>query len=230
MRSVRILAGILALLLILNLAGCQNTEQPAEKENENPSQIHQTAEALSANITSKETSDAFESHESVQKAEEIHSRKDSASQRTESTMPEVSKAPQKEKETALQNSEPAKPPAAASEKVEQNTVETKREKSIYDFPFNIEEIRKELIAVGESMGLVHIVVDDGVPITKDNASWANPVTASESFQGAKLRRALKDYVQSMPKLIKSYGGEEIKYFTIYTESLGNGSYRIYFLY
>ena len=75
-----------------------------------------------------------------------------------------------------------------------------------------------------------ITTDDGTAITPDNASWATPVTASESFQGERLKRKLTDYVQSMPDIITAYGGAPIEYFTIYIEPLGSGSYRIYFLY
>lgn len=80
------------------------------------------------------------------------------------------------------------------------------------------------------MGLTHITTDDGMKITPDNASWATPVTASESFQGERLKRKLTDYVQSMPDIITAYGGAPIEYFTIYIEPLGSGNYRIYFLY
>lgn len=75
------------------------------------------------------------------------------------------------------------------------------------------------------MGLTH-----SGDLTPDNASWATPVTASADFQGENLKCRLKDYVQSMPGLITAYGGNPIQYFTIYTEPLGGGSYRIYFLY
>lgn len=98
-------------------------------------------------------------------------------------------------------------------------------KSIYDFEFDIDAIRAELIAVGEGIGLTH-----SGDLTPDNASWATPVTASADFQGENLKRRLKDYVQSMPELITAYGGNSIQYFTIYAEPLGGGSYWIYFLY
>lgn len=98
-------------------------------------------------------------------------------------------------------------------------------KSIYDFEFDIDAIRAELIAVGEGMGLTH-----SGDLTPDTASWSTPVTASPDFQGANLERRLKDYVQSMPGLITAYGGNQIEYFTIYAEPLGGGSYRFYFLY
>ena len=103
---------------------------------------------------------------------------------------------------------------------------TPESKSIYDYEFDIDAIRAELIAVGEEgMGLTH-----SGDLTPDTASWSTPVTASADFQGANLERRLKDYVRSMPGLITAYGGNQIEYFTIYAEPLGGGSYRFYFLY
>ena len=103
-------------------------------------------------------------------------------------------------------------------------------KTAYDYAFDIEAIRSDLIAIGESMGLTHITSDDGTEITPSNSSWATPVTASKSFQGENLKRKLTDYVQSMPSILSAYGGATIEYFTIYIEPLDGGSYRIYFLY
>lgn len=103
-------------------------------------------------------------------------------------------------------------------------------KDIYDYAFDADAIRTELISLGESMGLAHITDDDGIPCTPDTCSWASPVTASESFQGDQLKRALCDYVTSMPALLASYGGTEIAYFTIYVQDNGGGSYTFYFLY
>lgn len=103
-------------------------------------------------------------------------------------------------------------------------------KTAYDYAFDIEAIRSDLIAIGESMGLTHITSDDGTEITPSNSSWATPVTASRSFQGENLKRKLTDYVQSMPGILSAYGGAAIEYFTIYVEPLDGGSYRIYFLY
>ena len=103
-------------------------------------------------------------------------------------------------------------------------------KTAYDYAFDIEAIRSDLIAVGQSMGLTHITSDDGTEITPSNSSWATPVTASRSFQGENLKQKLTDYVQSMPSILSAYGGVAIEYFTIYIEPLDGGSYRIYFLY
>lgn len=119
------------------------------------------------------------------------------------------------------------PPSAATdpESIQVQTTEPEVQKSAYDYEFDIEVIRQELLAVGESMGLA---VDGS--LTPYNSSWSNPVIASESFQGTGLERTLRDYVRSMPDIIVAYGGKSIQYFNIYAESLGGGSYQIYFLY
>lgn len=134
---------------------------------------------------------------------------------------------------------PAEPPAAAQpqepepvapEEPVQPPVEPEKPKTIYDYAFDADAIRSELIALGQSMGLTHITEDDGIPCTPDTCSWAAPVTASESFQGDNLKRALQNYVTSMPSTIASYGGTQVTSFTIYVQDNGGGSYTFYFLY
>lgn len=134
---------------------------------------------------------------------------------------------------------PAEPPAVTQqpepepivpEEPVQPPAQPEIPKTIYDFAFDANAIRAELIAIGQSMGLAHITEDDGIPCTPDTCSWAAPVTASESFQGDNLKRALKDYVTSMPSIIGSYGGAQLTSFTIYVQDNGGGSYTFYFLY
>ena len=101
-------------------------------------------------------------------------------------------------------------------------------KSIYDAPFDIEHIRAELIAVGESMGMRHrTAYKDGTVITPDNSSWELPITANASFSGAVLKRSLHDYVSSYNEY-ELYGGEPITDFTIYVKQTADG-YEFYFL-
>lgn len=130
--------------------------------------------------------------------------------------------------------EPPKPTETPAEPNQEETpvsaVEPESPKTIYDYAFDAEAIRSELIALGQSMGLTHITDDDGIPCTPDTCSWASPVTASESFQGNSLKRALQNYVTSMPSTIASYGGTQITCFTIYVRDNGGGSYTFYFLY
>jgi len=101
-------------------------------------------------------------------------------------------------------------------------------KSIYDAPFDIEQIRAELIAVGESMGMRHrTAYKDGTVITPDNSSWELPITANASFSGAVLKRSLHDYVSSYDEY-ELYGGEPITDFTIYVKQTAD-DYEFYFL-
>lgn len=134
-------------------------------------------------------------------------------------------APEQKIEIPSQSSEPEV--SAASEP---ETVPAEAPKSIYDYEFDVEAIRVELILLGESMGLTHITSDDGIACTPDTCSWASPITASQSLQGDNLMRALQSYVSSMPSIIISYGGSAISCFTIYVQDNGGGSYTFYFLY
>lgn len=151
----------------------------------------------------------------------------------ESTVPpELRAEPTKtETEQPQEKTDAPKAPATTEPPAKTETpTEPVKPKTAYDYAFDIEAIRSDLIAVGQSMGLTHITSDDGTEITPSNSSWATPVTASRSFQGENLKQKLTDYVQSMPSILSAYGGAAIKYFTIYIEPLDGGSYRIYFLY
>ncbi len=129
---------------------------------------------------------------------------------TEKPKPEAPKPPVSE-----ETKEPKKPVQSDKEPPAEQPTEEVKPKTAYDYEFDIEAIRSDLISLGCSMGLTHITTDDGMAITPDNASWATPVTASECFQGERLKRKLTDYVQSMPDIITAYGGAPIEYFTIY---------------
>lgn len=159
---------------------------------------------------------------------------------TESTVPSEKKAeptktevkqPQESENKPQEKTDAPKAPATTEPPAKTKTpTEPVKPKTAYDYAFDIEAIRSDLIAVGQSMGLTHITSDDGTEITPSNSSWATPVTASKSFQGENLKRKLTDYVQSMPSILSAYGGAAIEYFTIYVEPLDGGSYRVYFLY
>lgn len=131
----------------------------------------------------------------------------------EAPKPEPQPEPQPEPEPKPEP-EPVPPPAPA---------ET-QPKTCYDYPFDTEAIRGELIGIGQGAGLAH------VEKTLDNSSWAAPVTASEGFQGEALKRSLVDYVSSMPAMAEMYGGNPLTEFCIYVEDAGGGSYTFYFLY
>ncbi len=235
---------IFAMLLLFALTGCNNTtaknNPPEPFSSSESNEISSDTDTLPA---TEETSEVEQTPEPMQSTEPVETESTAESKSTESSKqkePEQTaiqtsapkdEPPQKtESETPIVTPETETPPPAPPVQTETTESAPPQEtppqpKSIYDFEFDIEAIRAELIAVGEGMGLTH-----SGDLTPDTASWSTPVTASPDFQGANLERRLKDYVQSMPGLITAYGGNQIEYFTIYAEPLGGGSYRFYFLY
>lgn len=256
MKKNRLFAVVLAGVLAIGLAGCGNHLQAAGKESSIPMQAMKRAEVLQMvedNIVAAAEEPAPASAEpetasnpvtepaqpgEEKQPEDLVGKENPAaaapvpeeqprqSETWNQTVPEETP----ESQPASLPVQPTLPAPAEPQAPEVVEPEPSVPKSAYDYEFDIEAIRQELIALGEGMGLSHITADDGRAVTPDTASWATPVTASESFQGANLERKLKDYVQSMPDIITAYGGDPITLFTIYAEPLGGGSYRIYFLY
>lgn len=156
---------------------------------------------------------------------------ESASRNPEAgAQPEVTPSQPVQSETASTNPTVAETPIEPIPEQVPEVSEQPPAKTIYDYEFDVEAIRLELIGLGQSMGLTHMTEDDGIACTPDTCSWASPITASENFQGDRLERALKDYVTSMPSLLSAYGGTQITSFCIYVQSNGGGSYTFYFLY
>ena len=234
------IAVLTAMLLVLGLTGCNNTaaknNPPEPFSSSESNEISSEPDTLPA---TKETSGVETTPEPTQSTEPAETQSTAEVRDTESSKekePEQTSAPQDEppqkteSETPTVTPETETPPPAPPVQTETTESAPPQEtppqpKSIYDYEFDVDAIRAELIAVGEGMGLTH-----SGDLTPDTASWSTPVTASADFQGANLERRLKDYVRSMPGLITAYGGNQIEYFTIYAEPLGGGSYRFYFLY
>lgn len=238
------IAVLTAMLLVLGLTGCNNTaaknNPPEPFSSSESNEISSDTDTLPATEETSEVEQTPESTQSTEPAEtqstaEVRDTESSKEKEPEQTAVQTSapqdEPPQKtESETPTITPETETPPPAPPVQTETTESTPPQEtppqpKSIYDYEFDIDAIRAELIAVGEGMGLTH-----SGDLTPDTASWSTPVTASADFQGANLERRLKDYVQSMPGLITAYGGNQIEYFTIYAEPLGGGSYRFYFLY
>lgn len=98
-------------------------------------------------------------------------------------------------------------------------------KSAYDYPFDINVIRSDCIAIGESIGYTL-----NTSLTPQNATWWNPVTASESNQGDTLRTFLEQYIRfHTVSNFSAYGLDEITEFNICCEANGDG-YTIYFVF
>lgn len=150
------------------------------------------------------------------------------------TQPESAKPTEPPKET--EQPKPTEPPAPPAPTEPAPTepptpvdteppVETKP-KTAYDYEFDINAIRADCIAIGQGMGYTL-----NTSLTPQNATWWNPVTASESNQGSTLKSALEQYIRfHTVSNLGAYGLDEITEFNICCESRGSGSYAIYFVF
>ena len=117
---------------------------------------------------------------------------------------------------------PTEPPAPVETEPPMET----QPKTAYDYEFDINAIRADCIAIGQGMGYTL-----NTSLTPQNATWWNPVTASESNQGSILRSRLEQYIRfHTVENLSAYGLDEITEFNIYCESIGGGSYAIYFVF
>ena len=123
---------------------------------------------------------------------------------------------------------PTEPPATTEPPIPAETeppVET-QPKTAYDYEFDINAIRADCIAIGQGMGYTL-----NASLSPQNATWWNPVTASESNQGSGLRSRLEQYIRfHTVENLGAYGLDEITEFNICCESRGGGSYAIFFVF
>ena len=123
---------------------------------------------------------------------------------------------------------PSEPPAPTEPPAPVETeppVETPP-KTAYDYEFDINAIRADCIAIGQGMGYTL-----NTSLSPQNATWWNPITASESNQGSGLRSRLEQYIRfHTVENLSAYGLDEITEFNICCESIGGGSYVIYFVF
>ena len=115
---------------------------------------------------------------------------------------------------------PTEPPSTTEPPVETQP------KTAYDYEFDINAIRADCIAIGQGMGYTL-----NTSLSPQNATWWNPITASESNQGNGLRSRLEQYIRfHTVENLSAYGLDEITEFNICCESIGGGSYAIYFVF
>ena len=86
------------------------------------------------------------------------------------------------------------------------------------------------MAYGQSLGLRHLAVDDGIVRTPDNSSWSNPVTIYSGDNPNLIETALKNKIAYLPQIVEDTGGPKIDYFIVYVEDLGGGNCKIYIMY
>lgn len=86
------------------------------------------------------------------------------------------------------------------------------------------------MAYGQSLGLRHLAVDDGMVKTPDNSSWSTPTTIYSTSNPSFIEIGLKNKIAYLPQSVEDYGGPKIDYFIVYVEDLGGGNCKIYIMY
>ena len=253
---------VLFTALLVALTGCQSSESPdtttissslpdsaemtsgtssvdADRESRVPEGTHVSS---AGNISSVPSSDAAEKSSSASQPDTAGttSRKSDASAEQKPTVTpgqtnsrdggddSVLSAPVSSNPPVTPPSE-EKPPASNPEVSEQ----PEPEKSIYDFPFDIEQIKAEMVQIGvNEMGWRYRThYNDGRAITPDNSSWSETVIANQNIQGERLKKQLYELMTLFTdEFRESYGGDPITAFSIYVEPLENGAYVFYLLY
>ena len=231
MKKQKTLAVLLAGLITLSLAGCaaDNANDNAESGTvSTESSITVTDSTSEPTAESSLPAGTESTDESMAEKEKAESTASADSGKTETAKPADTESPTE----PPKQTEPPRQTSAMSEETESTEITVAvtevPQKSIYEPPFDIEQIQAELIAAGESMGMRHrTVYRDGTVITPDNSSWELPIFANASFSGNVLRRSLYDYVTSYGEY-ELYGSEPITDFTIYVKQTPDG-YEFYFL-
>lgn len=236
----------IVLVLMLGLCGCSDnkmtqTKEPTEKTTgiTKTAEVENTESFLSSESKQEGTAEAPENAENSESpAQKAEPEKTNPQTVKSNETPAVTSPPENKGDPAKETeSEKAKEkPPTETEKPQEipksdeppapSVTEAPVQKTAYDFEFDMESIKADCIGIGQSMGLT---LD--ASLTPSNATYWNPVAATQNNQGAALKRNLESYIKfHTPENLGSYGMDEITDFNIYYEARGNGEYLIYFLF
>lgn len=243
----RIILLFICILLCASLAGCKLNSGSVDSSLSLVSDQSKTAIEQTSASSAPDTSDAAESSTEAKPTAGTAVPDTAAESKNEPalTTPETTSPAQGNPQGGGETKEPDAPketvppapkePTSTSAPPEPETTAPTTETSMsetptdpYAYPFNIEQIRNDCIALGKSYGFVL-----NESLTPGNASWAGAETASTNTQGSLLKRVLGEMIEYYsPTYRESIGLPEINIsaFNIYCEQTGNGSYRIYFLF
>ena len=243
----RIILLFICILLCASLAGCKLNSGSVDFSLSLVSDQSKTAIEQTSASSAPDTSDAAESSTEAKPTAGTAVPDTAAESKNEPalTTPETTSPAQGNPQGGGETKEPDAPketvppapkePTSTSAPPEPETTAPTTETSMsetptdpYAYPFNIEQIRNDCIALGKSYGFVL-----NESLTPGNASWAGAETASTNTQGSLLKRVLGEMIEYYsPAYRESIGLPEINIsaFNIYCEQTGNGSYRIYFLF
>lgn len=230
------LTAMIVCALLFSLTGCaadkiaptptHNVDDTANTEVTTAPEVEAEAATLTAETAEKEMPvqpTATEASQRSDPQEPAQAKESEAPKQTEPSAPSAPPEPTTSEPPVLTESPvPTEPPAPVET---EPPVET-QPKTAYDYEFDIDAIRADCIAIGQSMGYAL-----NTSLTPQNATWWNPVTASESNQGSALRSGLEQYIRfHTVSNLSAYGLDEITEFNICCESRGGGAYAIYFVF
>ena len=198
--------------LVIEAADSVEKEAPVASAAPETLQINDSEESRPAEPEKPATGDSPKEPEPIMPPEDVEPRQEE---------PARSEDVQREPESPMpaEPPEPTEPPAPAEPPMEPQP------KNAYDYPFDISVIRSDCIAIGVSMGYTL-----NASLTPQNATWWNPVTASENNQGVTLRTSLEQYIRfHTVSNLSAYGLDELTEFNICCEE-GGGAYIIYFVF
>ena len=231
----RIILLFICILLCASLAGCNLNSGSVDSSLSLVSDQSKTAIEQTSAISAPDTSDAAESSTEAKPTAGTAVPDTAAESKNEPalTTPETTSPAQGDPQGGGETKEPdapkeTVPPAPETTAPTTETSMSETPTDPYAYPFNIEQIRNDCIALGKSYGFVL-----NESLTPGNASWAGAETASTNTQGSLLKRVLGEMIEYYsPAYRESIGLPEINIsaFNIYCEQTGNGSYRIYFLF
>lgn len=201
-------------------AGTTSTSEPSETKPPVTTDEPETSKATEAKPSQTEAPEKSDSPAETTKTPET----------TES--PATSKEPEtstpQETTTTPNVTDPPEETTAPPETTELPETDPPVTTSPYDYPFDPGAVRRECISLASGYGLV---LDE--TLTPDNSCWANPDQASPNTHGTRLKRMLAETIEYYSKDYREANGiypYEIRSYNIYFEDMGDGTYRIYFLY
>ena len=223
--KTKLLTTAIACALLISLTGCA-ADKIASTPTQNVDVTMDTETAIESEGETEAVTLAAETAEKDIPAQPASTEAPQTSETAEPVQPRESEAP-KQTESPRQ-SEPTEAPKqeSPSQPAESEQPAETQPQTAYDYEFDINAIRADCIAIGQSMGYTL-----NTSLTPQNATWWNPVTASESNQGSSLKSALEQYIRFHTVAnLSAYGMDEIAEFNICCESRGGGSYAIFFVF
>ena len=244
MKRVVIVLTVMATILVL--ASCHNSTETGKDrskvssntkfvtaEGDVPVSSQKGSESESSAISSQQT-DAVKPPADSETSKANTSAASSAS--TASSRPKPPTASSAPQNPSSSSSAPPAAESSAPQEPDEPEPEQPEERDPYAYPFDIEAIRQDLIKYGESLGMKHItewkydtfdadgnLIHVKEDITPENSSWAIPSVISREWKANKVKKELFEYLEY------DFNKYHMTSFTIYTEPLADGAWRIYVL-